>query len=127
VRRLSAACLLAAWLFASGVALDVAQALAWTRMFVGYARSESVASAARDTFDPQRPCPICRAVRRAREAQGRNSPALSPTVSDKLVLVLESPAPFVAQDSGRDWPAWTPAETKARFADVPVPPPRGAA
>ena len=106
--------------------LDMAQAFAWARMFAGYARTESVASAARDTFDPARPCPICRAVRRAREAQGRHSPALAPSVQDKLLLVIESPAPFVAQDSGRDWPEWAPAGAQARIADVPVPPPRAA-
>jgi len=123
-RRLSAACLLAAWLSASGAMLDVAQAIAWTRMFAGYARSESVFSAARDTFDPGRPCAICRAVSRARQAQGQHSPAPAPADSHKLTLVLEGAAPFVARDSARGWPDWAPAEAKARCADVPVPPPR---
>jgi hypothetical protein len=106
--------------------LDIAQTLAWARMFTGYARTESVVSAARDTFDPARPCPICRAVSRAREAQGRHSPALAPSVQDRLILVLESPVPFVAQDSERGWPEWAPAGAQARIADVPVPPPRAA-
>jgi hypothetical protein len=106
--------------------LDVAQVLAWARMFAEYARMESVVSAAKDTFDPGRSCAICRAVSRARQAQGQHAPVLAPSGPDKVILILENPARFIALDSGRGWPEWTPAAELARDADVPVPPPRAA-
>jgi hypothetical protein len=106
--------------------LDVAQVFAWTRMFAGYARTESVVIAARHTFDPERPCGICLAVSRARQAQGPRAPALPASGADKVVLILERPARFMPVDSGRGWPGWAPADAPERCADVPVPPPRAA-
>ena len=103
-RRLPVICLLAAWLCASGAMLDVAQLVAWARMFAGYARTESVLSAARDTFDPARPCAICCAVCRAREAAGQHAPAVPPAGRDKLVLILERAAPFVPESGLLAWP-----------------------
>jgi hypothetical protein len=51
---------------------------------------------------------------------------LAPSGPDKVILILENPARFIALDSGRGWPEWTPAAELARDADVPVPPPRAA-
>ncbi len=76
-RRLASISLLTAWLCASGAMLDVAQVVAWTRMFAGYARTESIAAAARETFDPGKPCAMCRAVSKARDAGcDRHAPAV---------------------------------------------------
>src|SRR5277367_3965041 len=61
-RRLPAISLICAALCASGTLLDMAQVFAWTRMFAGYARNESIAAAARETFDPAKPCALCCAV-----------------------------------------------------------------
>jgi len=123
-RRLSAVSLLCAWLCASGALLDLAQAFAWARMFAGYARTASVVAAVRRTLDPERPCAICRAVGRAREASGARGPAVAPAGAQKMTLVLESPAPLVAAVPEEGWPAAAPERGPARAAEVPVPPPR---
>jgi poly(3-hydroxybutyrate) depolymerase len=126
-RRLSAVSLLCAWLCASGAMLDLAQVAAWARMFAGYARTESLASAAKATFDPGRPCEICKAVSMAREASGRHAPAVPSAGGEKMVLIFERSAPFFAPSALRTWPEAAPASAPARSAEVPVPPPRGPA
>jgi len=123
-RRVSAISLLCAWLCASGAMLDVAQVFAWTRMFAGYARSLSLAAAARETFDPGRPCEICRAVSKAREASGQHGPAAPSAGASKMVLILERPSVFVALSASRTWPVIPSVRAQERSADVPVPPPK---
>jgi hypothetical protein len=123
-RKLASVSLLAAWLCASGAMLDVAQLVAWTRMFAGYARTESIAAAASETFDPGRPCALCRAVGKARDACDRGRPALPSTGLEKIVLILDRASPFVTAPVSREWPEATSARALVRAADVPVPPPR---
>jgi hypothetical protein len=122
-RRLPAISLFCAWLCASGAMLDVAQVFAWARMFTGYARSESVAAAVRDTFDPARPCALCCALGKARQASGQHVPAV-PSGGDRMILVFERPDVFVAASPERAWPDFPGARAVARACDVPVPPPR---
>lgn len=122
LRRLACLSLLFAWFCASGALLDVAQGVAWTRMFAGYARTESVAAAARDTFDPGRPCALCRAVSQAREAGPRT---LAPDAgAQKLVLICQETVDYVGTPAPRAW--WPVAGPAAawRAEDVPLPPPR---
>jgi hypothetical protein len=126
-RRFASLSLLCAWLCASGAMLDVAQTLAWARMFAGYARCEAVSLAARETFDPSKPCAICIAVGKAREASGGHAPVLSGSATDRIVLILESPLGFIPQSIARPWPASRPVRPQVLTGDVPVPPPRGPA
>jgi hypothetical protein len=126
-RRLASISLLTAWLCASGAMLDVAQVVAWTRMFAGYARTESIAAAARETFDPGKPCAMCRAVSRARDACGDgHAPAVPAAGMEKMVLILERAPSFAAPLERSAWPEWALAFAPVRVADVPVPPPRAA-
>jgi hypothetical protein len=125
-RRLPALSLLLAWLCASGAMLDVAQVAAWARMFAGYVRTESVAAAARETFDPAKPCQICRAVSKARAAAAPRA-AVPPAGPEKIILIFERSALLLAGPAQRIWPALTPARAWSRAGDVPVPPPRGGA
>jgi hypothetical protein len=104
--------------------LDVAQAFAWTRMFAGYAKNESVVAAVRDTFDPGRPCALCCALGKARQAAGQHGPALPSAGGDRMILILEGPDVYVAVQAQRAWPDAPFAVTAARARDVPVPPPR---
>ncbi len=124
-RRISAAGLLCAWLCASGAMLDVAQVVAWARMFEGYARTQSLALAAKETFDPAKPCGICRAVSKARAATEGRVPAVPSAGAEKMILIFERCAPFVALAAPRSWPRVAPCRAPACVADVPVPPPRG--
>jgi hypothetical protein len=125
-RRLASISLLSAWLCASGAMLDVAQVFAWTRMFAGYVRTESIVAAARETFDPAKPCEICCAVSKARTACDRHGPAVPSAGTEKMVLILERSASFVAISGARSWPETTSACAPRRTGDVPVPPPRSA-
>jgi hypothetical protein len=124
-RRLASISLMGAWLCASGAVLDLAQVAAWARMFTGYARTESVLAAARETFDPAKPCAICRSVSKAREACDRKGPAVPSAGAEKMVLMLERASPLVAQGTDRSWPDPLSPQPTVRAADVPVPPPRG--
>jgi hypothetical protein len=117
--------LFCAWLCASGAMLDMAQVVAWTHMFAGYARTESVIQAARNTFDPAKPCALCRAVSNARHASDGHGPAIPNAGSEKIVLILERAAPFVGARVPGNWREAPSLGAPVRPADVPVPPPRG--
>jgi hypothetical protein len=123
-RRIAGFSLLAAWLFASGVLLDATQVLAWTRMFAGYAGHESISAAAKDTFDPARPCAICRAVGKAREASKAGPVAQSKTVKGP-VMIFQPIDPLVIGNIELSWPAAPHERAPARCDDVQSPPPRG--
>ncbi len=125
MRSVARVCLLCAWLCASGALLDVAQVAAWGRMFAGYARSESLAAAARETFDPGKPCAICRAVSKARAASNPAAPRVA--TADKLVLIFDAPATLVVRAASPDWPVPGDLSAATRPGDVPVPPPRAVA
>jgi len=123
LRRLASLSLLFAWFCASGALLDVAQGVAWARMFAGYARTESVTAAARDTFDPGRPCALCRAVSQARDAAPR---ALAPNAGlEKVILICQETVEYVGTPARRTWSAAASPAAAGRVEDVPLPPPRG--
>jgi hypothetical protein len=104
--------------------LDVAQLFAWTRMFAGYVRTESLASAAHETFDPAKPCAICRAVQKARDAAGKHGAAVTPDNSPKIVIILDSLTCSVSPSVRRAWPPALRVVAPLRSDEVPVPPPR---
>jgi len=122
LRRVACLSLLFAWFCASGALLDVAQSVAWARMFAGYARTESVAAAARDTFDAGRPCALCRAVSQARQAAPRT---LAPNTGlEKVVLICQETVAYVGTPVPRTWSAAAFPTAAWRAEDVPLPPPR---
>jgi hypothetical protein len=122
-RSLSAAWLLFAWLCANGMLLDVAQMIAWSRMFTGYVHSMPVAEALRETFDPAKPCRWCCAVQRARAASRKQTPAPSPEPI-KLVLFCERAGEFVPPAAAGDAMESEPAAGTSWRDPVPVPPPK---
>lgn len=105
--------------------LDVAQVFAWGRMFAGYARSESIMKAANETFDPTKPCAICLAVCKAREASTNHSPGVPARGMEKIVLISIRPMDFVSPKMPDAWPVYRGNVVFAPRGDVPVPPPRG--
>lgn len=127
-RRLSILCLLGAWVCASGILLNLEQGVAWVRMFNGYAKSCSVSTALQRTFDPEKPCAICRAVERAQEAAQDQQPAAVSPVAVRLLLICGersaglTPAAAVAVE----WPAQPAWAASAPYRPVPLPPPRAA-
>ncbi len=125
-RRLSLIALFAAWLCASGAMLDVVQVFAWARMFTRYAETMPVGEAALETMDASKPCPICMAVRRARQESKPKQPASIAGSTTKLDLVChEAEAPVFAREP-EAWPDVGTPTPGARREPVPVPPPRPA-
>lgn len=126
--RLSICGLLFAWLCASGGLLDIAQVFAWTRMYAGYAQTMSAGEALTRTFDPAKPCELCVAVLKAREAS--DDPAKTPsTVAsveiEKIVLIAQGGALAVLAPVLEAWPVARHEFAGMRVDPVPTPPPRG--
>jgi hypothetical protein len=107
--------------------LDVAQAVAWARMFTGYSGTESLVSAARDTFDPAKPCNLCLAVKAAREATRNQCPSDTAPAVEKVVLIIPDTGYFVGQSELKEWPDRALPPVPSRGDDVPLPPPKLAA
>jgi hypothetical protein len=107
--------------------LDLAQVFAWSRMFTGYVRSESIAKAAAETFDPAKPCAICLALCKVREAANNQAPALPAAGAEKIILILDRLGEFVALVVRETWPVYRDNIASSPGSDVPVPPPRGTA
>jgi hypothetical protein len=103
--------------------LDIAQVTAWTRMFAGYARHESIVAAAKDTFDPAKPCALCRAVGKAREA-GRSAPAAPSPAPGRMDLIFQSLDTFVVSVIRGRWPAAPNECAPARPSETPLHPPK---
>jgi hypothetical protein len=116
--------LVVAWLCANGAFLDVVQVFAWGRMFVGYARTLSIAEAAVQTLDPDKPCPICLAVRRAREAEQHQQSAAVPIAVVKTLLAPVQNEPFIFPLIRPEWPDANSVMMVSWLPPVPVPPPR---
>lgn len=123
-RRFAHISLLCAGLCASGAVLDIAQAFAWGRMFTSHLCCESIAEAARETFDPAKPCAICKAVGKAREASNNRAPALPAAGDEKMVLIFDGPVEFLASVAKDAWPDVRVLIASSSIGEVPVPPPR---
>lgn len=123
-RHLSVACLLLAWFCATGALLDVAQVLAWTRMFVGYARTMSPGQAFSRTFDAGQPCEICLAVQKARETGRKQPPAATAAAAKQIVLIYEPAETAAPPSSFCAWPEPGRTHALSWCPPVAVPPPR---
>ena len=60
----------------TGAHWSALQTAAWTRMFVGFARSGSLAQAWEKTFDGEHACALCRTVERGKRADQERSPGV---------------------------------------------------
>ncbi|MDD2765383.1 MAG: hypothetical protein PHE83_15580 [Opitutaceae bacterium] len=123
-RHLSVACLLAAWLCATGALLDVAQMVAWTRMFTGYVRTLPVAQALSRTFDPEKPCALCLAVQKARETGRRQQSPPTVAAGQKVVLISQPAESLAPAAIPVAWLESDQMSTSSWSPPVPVPPPR---
>jgi hypothetical protein len=122
-KNLATFCLLTAWLCATGAVSNVAQVFAWGRMFVGYTRALSVSEALTETFDASKPCALCLAVKKSRDAEN-NQPRAAEFSAEKLLLSDGEPEPIVFIPKTDEWPAAGDWRGCARIETVPVRPPR---
>ena len=124
-KNVAIASLLFAWLCANGALLDAVQVFAWGKMFAENARTQPLAAALRATFDPAKPCELCRTVAAAKDTAARELPtAVERTGADKLLLALHTPARPIFVSPAADWPATLASVPPSRTEPVPLPPPR---
>ena len=118
-------CLLLAWLCATGAVCDVAQLFAWGRMFAGYARVLSVREALTETFDANKPCELCLAVKKTRTSE-EGQPRAAEFSAEKLLLACATTADteLVPIAPANHWPLALDWNATGRVDPVPVPPPR---
>ncbi|MGH7959564.1 MAG: hypothetical protein ACREH8_21500 [Opitutaceae bacterium] len=60
-----------AWFMATGSQWDLAQVVAWSRMFAGYSQDMSLSAAAQKTFSGEM-CDLCQVVQKGKQAQDTN-------------------------------------------------------
>jgi hypothetical protein len=113
-----------AWLLATGSHWDLVQTFAWGRMFANYSLQMSLTQAVEETFNPDKPCEVCRAVEHAKQQEERN--ALPGGKALEKILLVFQPAPAVVIARLGD-ERWTLADRTAPSAEQPpplLPPPR---
>jgi hypothetical protein len=108
-RRLPILALLGAWICANGALLDAVQVFAWARMFSQYARTMDAGAALSRTFDPSRPCNLCRTVSRARDHAKTQLPAAVENSGEKLILAFHQPRPVFFLKDPAEWEHDSPA------------------
>jgi hypothetical protein len=117
--------LLTAWFLATGSQWDLVQTFAWAKMMVGYAKVMPLSEAVAETFDADKPCPLCRAVAQAKQQQESSLPP-EVDLHAKLIYIFQPTPTFIVtvrQENPWSLDDWALPHT-ARSAP-PVPPPRG--
>ena len=125
-RRVSILCLCLAWLCANGALWNVVQVVAWAKMFHAYSQMMPAGKALAHTFDGTAPCDLCVISQKAQDATREQLPrdAALGGGAEKLLLVSEAVAPFVATPPDFAWPGVADTAGLTRPEAVPVPPPR---
>lgn len=121
--------LVCAWLCAQGILLDLAQAVAWSRMFAGYAGRMEVTEAIAETFKPANACAMCHAIQKARETEQEHAPARATVSGDdagKFVLVLVGAEAGLRPPAGFLLTSRSTPHVREWLSEVPTPPPRWA-
>jgi hypothetical protein len=93
-------------------------------MFAGYTRDLSVSEALRATFDPAKPCDLCRAVAVAKATEQKQAPPQAVRSAEKLLLAFHAPTQILPLKPRVEWPAPAKEMAPSRTEAVPVPPPR---
>ena len=124
-RQFQLCCVLLGWFTATGSQWDCMQVFAWARMLTTYAQTMPIATAAELTFDADKPCPLCNAVKSAKQQQ--ENAGVPDGKADQKVLLIFQPVSTVfclAEGTTR----WSSNESVILSADrsaPPTPPPRG--
>lgn len=109
-----------------GGPLGFFQVVAWSGMMISYSAESGLAQGMKDTFSGEKPCPLCCAIKKAKE-EARKNPLEAPVQpAPRLDLFAQSdPYEPVLRESFRD--GLTPAH-KLFFPFTgdapPIPPPR---
>jgi hypothetical protein len=117
---------LLAILVASGGHWMVLQSVAWTRMLIVNAQSETLTVAVGKTFDGKHPCKMCHQIRDGREQERHASAVVSHDHGPRMWLAVSvvSLDPAIPRDQAIEvWASRSPADF---VGSPPEPPPRAA-
>ena len=124
MRRLIPCLLAVCVLGSSNLHLAVLQVVAWSGMLVSYSQDRSIAEAAVMTFDGEHPCPLCKAIKKAKREEKRAPQQPVPTQKSDLYCTATALAVLAPPPLAR---LCADSEAAAQFhVPPPVPPPRGA-
>ena len=123
--RFQLCCVLLAWFAATGSQWDFMQVFAWARMLTNYVQTMPIAAAAQLTFDADKPCALCNAVKSAKQQQENAS--IPGGKADQKVLLIFQPASTVFYPASvtTRWSLNEPVILSADKSAPPTPPPRG--
>jgi hypothetical protein len=123
--RVQLCCVLLAWFAATGSQWDFVQVFAWTRMLTTYAQSMPISTAAELTFDADKPCALCNAVKSAKQQQA-NTTVPGGNADQKVLLIFQpATALFYLASTTTRWSLNEPVLLSADKSAPPTPPPRG--
>ena len=103
------------------------QGVAWARMIVDYSRTQPLWQALEDTFDGRHPCPLCKTIRKSREAsrEREQAPVPQPPAPREAILTETSTC---HPDGSWSWYAATAPRPGTSWEKPPLkPPPRAGA
>jgi hypothetical protein len=116
-----------AWFMATGSQWDLAQVVAWGRMFAGYAQEMPLAAAVQKTFSGKK-CRLCEVVQHGKKQQeesAEHSPlAKAAGKMFDLCLLSTSTAVYTPSDRGAEYFGTDLAFNGRGRATPPSPPPR---
>lgn len=104
--------------------LPVLQVFAWAGMLVSYSQDAAFATAVEMTFDGDHPCPMCKAIQAARQAQ--NPEAFDALPTPPLVMMLEAVPAWVHPPCPVFFLAEAGSILSRSFPQLETPPPRSA-
>ena len=126
-QRIQISVVLFAWFLATGSQWDLAQLVAWGRMFAGYSQAMDVRAAFQKTFSGEM-CPICKAVQNGKQAQdaaGSKTTEAKPLGKALDLCPLAGVAYFLSPARGQVGVLPTAVALIGRDrAEPPSPPPR---
>jgi hypothetical protein len=125
-KNISIFCLVIAWLCANGAVWNVVQVVAWSKMYLDYARVLPARIALSKTFDPSKPCELCKVVRHAEESARGQLPRDAELKGgvEKVHLIAEGEPDSVLAAPTLAWPHSGNQAGIERTGRVPLPPPR---
>lgn len=113
-------------LLASGGHWMVLQSVAWTRMLIANARSDTLPVAIRKTFDGDHPCKMCHQIREGREAERHESSLVSHEHGPRLWLAVSVAALDLIAPRNHAIEAAASRPPADFVGTAPEPPPRAA-
>ncbi len=112
---------------ATGSQWDLAQVIAWGRMFAGYAQEMSLTAAVQKTFSGTK-CRLCEVAQRGKQQQEENADhvplAKAAGKMFDLCLLTNATSLYSPESDPASYAVWVPSSQGRGRASPPSPPPR---